>query len=83
MPMREVGGVAGAPWERELAGRLDQLVVESERWRTTRWVIPSQRPLLVYSAPAVAAEQATGVASVYVIQGYSGQVDMWTGARGL
>ncbi|MEA2147563.1 MAG: hypothetical protein QOG59_3150, partial [Solirubrobacteraceae bacterium] len=75
MPMREVGGVAGAPWERELAGRLDELVVDSELLAANPLGDPSQRPLLVYSAPAVAREQATDVASVYMLQGYSGQVD--------
>jgi S-formylglutathione hydrolase FrmB len=76
--MREVGGVAGAPWERELAGRLDELVVDSELLAGNPLGDPSQRPLLVYSAPAVADRQAADVASVYMIQGYSGQVDMWT-----
>jgi S-formylglutathione hydrolase FrmB len=75
--MREVGGVAGAPWERELAGRLDELVVDSELLAANPLGDPSQRPLLVYSAPTVASEQATDVASVYMLQGYSGQVDMW------
>src|SRR5947209_10927951 len=79
MAMREVGGVAGAPWQRELKGRLDQIVVESELLEANPLADPARRPLLVYSDPNVAAGQAGDVACVYVIQGYSGQVDMWTG----
>jgi S-formylglutathione hydrolase FrmB len=75
--MCEVGGVAGAPWQRELAGRLDEFVVDSELLAGNPLGDPSQRPLLVYSAPGVAREQASDVASVYMLQGYSGQVDMW------
>jgi S-formylglutathione hydrolase FrmB len=78
MPIGQVGGVAGAPWERELAGRLDALVVDSELLTGNPLGDPARRPLLVYSAPAVAAGQASDVPAVYVIQGYSGQVDMWS-----
>jgi S-formylglutathione hydrolase FrmB len=37
----------------------------------------ARRPLYVYRSPGVAREEGEPVPSVYVIQGYSGQVDMW------
>ena len=46
-------------------------------WPPTLWAIPRSARCSSTARPAVASEQATDVASVYVIQGYSGQVDMW------
>lgn len=79
MPMRVVEGPPGTPYRRELRGRLDELVVESEVLAGNPLGDPTRRPLLVYCAPGVASGQTDAVASVYVIQGYSGQVDMWLG----
>jgi len=64
----------GPPWEQPLRGRLDRLVVESERLAGNPLGDPAQRPLWVYRAPGVGDEP---VPSVYLIQGYMGQVDMW------
>jgi hypothetical protein len=40
---------------------------------------PARRPLYVYRSPGVVADGRKRFPSVYVIQGYSGQVDMWLG----
>jgi hypothetical protein len=77
--MREVPGPPGAPWERELAGTLDRIVVQSELLDGNPLGDPTRRPLYVYRPPGVEAGRGSGVPSVYVIQGYSGQVDMWLG----
>jgi Putative esterase len=77
MTMRELDGHAGAPWDRRLAGGFDQLVVESELLAGNPLGDPSRRPLYVYRSPGVKAGRTGPVASVYVIQGYTGQVDMW------
>jgi enterochelin esterase-like enzyme len=77
MSLREVDGPAGAPWERPLAGALDRLVVESELLAGNPLGDPARRPLYVYRPPGVDRDAAAGVPAVYVIQGYSGQVDMW------
>ncbi|MGH2876803.1 MAG: alpha/beta hydrolase [Solirubrobacteraceae bacterium] len=77
MSVRERTGPAGPPWERELSGRLDRLVVESELLAGNPLGDPAQRPLYVYSSPGASTEHP--VPSIYVIQGYSGQVDMWLG----
>jgi S-formylglutathione hydrolase FrmB len=78
--MREVDGLPGAPWERPLAGRLDRLVVESELLAENPLGDPSRRPLYVYRSPGV-DESGDGVPAVFVIQGYSGQVDTWLGRQ--
>jgi Putative esterase len=95
--MRDAEGLAGAPWERPLAGALDRLVVDSELLAGNPLGDSSRRPLYVYRPPGVGPARAAGVAGaggagaggggarfgservpcVYVIQGYTGQVDMW------
>ncbi|MGH2873846.1 MAG: alpha/beta hydrolase-fold protein [Solirubrobacteraceae bacterium] len=77
MGLTEVEGPAGPPWERALAGRLERLVVHSPLLEGNPLGDSARRPLYVYSSPGVASGAAAGVPSVYVIQGYSGQVDMW------
>ena len=74
MALKTVDGMPGAPWNRELAGTFDQLVVESEFLADNPLGDPARRPLYVYGSPGAAG--AT-VPTVYVIQGYTGQVDMW------
>src|SRR3954466_11434509 len=75
MPLREVDGSPGPPWERPLAGALDRIVVESELLKDNPLGDPARRPLYVYRPPGV--DDGDGVPSVYVIQGYTGQIDMW------
>lgn len=77
MTLRQVREPPGAPWERPLAGRLDQLVVESEALAGNPLGDPARRPLYAYRSPGVVAGTATGVASIYLLQGFTGQVDMW------
>jgi S-formylglutathione hydrolase FrmB len=75
--MREVEGPPGAPWERPLHGILDRLVVESEALADNPLGDPSRRPLFVYRPPGVEPDHPKPLSSVYVIQGYTGQLDMW------
>jgi hypothetical protein len=77
MSLVEVQGPPGPPWDRSLAGSLERLVVESELLAGNPLGDPTRRPLYVYLPPGVEAGAGTRVPSVYVIQGYSGQVDMW------
>ncbi|HEY3726568.1 MAG TPA: alpha/beta hydrolase-fold protein [Solirubrobacteraceae bacterium] len=79
MSLVEVEGVAGAPWDRQLAGSLDRLVVQSELLEGNPLGDPARRPLYVYRSPGVEPGSPESVPSVYLIQGYSGQVDMWLG----
>jgi enterochelin esterase-like enzyme len=77
MALRETDGVAGAPWQRELSGALDSLVVHSELLEDNPLGDPARRPLYVYRSPGVAAGGAQSVPAIYVIQGYSGRADEW------
>jgi S-formylglutathione hydrolase FrmB len=75
MSLRRVEGAPGAPWDRPIRGRLDRLVVESEILAGNPLDDPIRRPLYVYVPPG--ADDAGEYASVYVIQGFTGQLDMW------
>ena len=72
--LQEIDGPPGAPWGRSLAGRLDALTVQSELLADNPLGDPARRPLYVYSSPGVAERP---VPTVYVIQGFTGQADMW------
>jgi Putative esterase len=75
--LRELDGALGAPWARPLAGTLDQLVVESEALAENPLGDPARRPLYVYRPPGVELDHPKGLPTVYVIQGFTGQIDMW------
>jgi hypothetical protein len=75
--LREVDGPTGAPWERPLAGSLDRLAIESELLAGNPLGDPARRPLWVYRPPGVERDHPRELPSVYVIQGYTGQLDMW------
>jgi S-formylglutathione hydrolase FrmB len=77
MALREVEGPAGAPWERPMHGVLDRLVVESELLADNPLGDPARRPLYVYRPPGVELDHPRALPAVYVIQGYTGQLDMW------
>ena len=78
MSLRELDGVVGAPWARPLAGALDQLVVESDALAENPLGDPARRPLYVYRPPGVELDHPRPLPAVYVIQGFTGQIDMWT-----
>ncbi|MGH2751929.1 MAG: alpha/beta hydrolase [Actinomycetota bacterium] len=71
----DAGRSLGRPWGGELRGTFDQLVVESEVLAGNPLGDPVRRPLFVYRAPETADDGS--YPSVYVIQGMTGQVDMW------
>ena len=65
------------PWSAEIRGRFDELALESEALKTNRLGDPYVRPLWVYVPPGYDEEPERRYPSVYVIQGYTGQLDMW------
>jgi enterochelin esterase-like enzyme len=75
--LRQLDEPPGPPWQRPLAGTFEKLVVESEALAGNPLGDPTRRPLYVYSSPGVAAGTATAVTAVYVLQGFSGQLDGW------
>jgi S-formylglutathione hydrolase FrmB len=66
------------PWSREPAGRLDEHEVESEALRGNALGDPHVRPLVVYAPPAYDAEPERRFPAIYLLQGHTGQLDMWT-----
>ena len=65
------------PWSRERQGRLDELEIESELLRGNPLGDPHVRPLWVYLPPAYEAEPDKSFPTIYLIQGMTGQIDMW------
>ena len=65
------------PWSRDFAGRLDEHVLTSDVLRGNPLGDPHERPLWVYVPPGYDDEPERRYVSVYVIQGFTGQLDMW------
>ncbi len=65
------------PWGRPLQGRLDEHVITSDVLRGNALGDPHQRPLWVYTPPGYDDDPARHYPAVYVIQGFTGQLDMW------
>jgi S-formylglutathione hydrolase FrmB len=65
------------PWSFEPAGRFEETVFESEALRGNPLGDPPERPLWVYLPPGYDDEPDRRYPSVYMIQGLTGQLDMW------
>ena len=65
------------PWGSEPAGRFDEHLLASEALRDNPLGDPYERPLWVYVPPGYDAEPERRYPSVYMIQGLTGQLDMW------
>src|SRR5579871_1205415 len=66
-----------ALWSGRLHGRIDAPVIVSRALEGNRLGDPHERPLWVYVPPGYDDDQAGRYPSVYVLQGYTGQVAMW------
>ncbi|MGH2756108.1 MAG: alpha/beta hydrolase [Actinomycetota bacterium] len=77
MTLTRVDGSAGAPWERELQGTIEQLTVESELLADNPLGDPARRPLYVYLPRGYDPASERRYPTIYVIQGFTGQVDTW------
>jgi S-formylglutathione hydrolase FrmB len=65
------------PWSYELAGRVDEHAFESDVLKDNALGDPHVRPLWVYLPPGYDDEPERRYPSIYVIQGLTGQLDMW------
>jgi Putative esterase len=65
------------PWSVEPRGRFEQQTVRSRVLEGNPLGDPAERPLWVYLPPRVGDDPDRRYPSIYVIQGYTGQVDMW------
>ena len=65
------------PWHFELRGRYEETTFSSEALRGNALGDPNERPLWVYLPPGYDDDPAARFPSVYMIQGLTGQLDMW------
>ena len=65
------------PWSFELAGRLEEHSFESAKLEGNPLGDPHVRPLWVYLPPGYGESGERRYPSVYMIQGLTGQLDMW------
>jgi hypothetical protein len=66
------------PWERDLAGRLERRILHSTVLEDNPLGDPADRPVLVYLPPGYDEDADRRYPSVYVIQGYTGHLTMWS-----
>ncbi|WP_219461790.1 alpha/beta hydrolase [Nonomuraea rhizosphaerae] len=65
------------PWSDDLAGRIDHHVIDSALLRDNPLGDPHERPLYVYVPPGY-DDSDRRYPSIYVLQGYTGHVAMWS-----
>jgi len=65
------------PWSFDAAGRFDEHAITSEALRGNALGDPHERPLWVSVPPGYDDDEAVRYPSVYMIQGLTGQLDMW------
>lgn len=69
------------PWKADLAGRIDERDITSELLRDNPLGDPHIRPLWIYTPPGYDGGD-TRYPAVYVIQGYTGHLAMWSNRTG-
>lgn len=65
------------PWDAGLRGRFERQTITSEALEGNKLGDPPERPLLVYLPPGYDQEPERRYPAIYLIQGFTGQVDMW------
>ena len=65
------------PWHIEPKGRFERSTVTSQVLLGNPLGDPHERPLWVYLPPGVGEDPSRRYPSIYLIQGFTGQVDMW------
>jgi hypothetical protein len=73
------------PWSIDWAGRFDEITFDSEALKANPLGDPHERPLWVYLPPGYddPGDAERRYPSIYVIQGLTGQIDMWRGRSAL
>ncbi len=65
------------PWGHAWAGRVDEHILDSQALTGNPLRDPHRRPLYVYTPPGYDEDPERRYPSVYLIQGMTGQLDMW------
>ena len=68
---------ARPPWSTSFAGGFEESWFESQVLRSNRLGDPHVRPLWVYLPPGYDAEPDRRYPTIYLLQGLTGQIDMW------
>jgi S-formylglutathione hydrolase FrmB len=76
-PRLRSGSDLGPPWSWPRRGELRELAISSAILASNPLGDPSERPLWVYLPPAYAQNSTECFPTIYVLQGMTGQVDMW------
>ena len=69
------------PWGHPFAGRLEDLVLDSQALTGNPLGDPHRRPVIVQLPPAYDAEPDHRFPTIYVLQGFRHQVDDWRGHK--
>ncbi len=69
----------GPPWRRAGRGRFEDALIESSVLRDNPLGDPWVRPIRVYLPPGYDDETERRYPTIYMIQGFTGQLDMWNG----
>jgi S-formylglutathione hydrolase FrmB len=65
------------PWAHPMTGRLDELWIDSQALTGNPLGDPHRRPLYVWTPSNYEKASERGLPTIYVLQGFTGQVDMW------
>jgi hypothetical protein len=65
------------PWSTDVYGRFEEVILESQALRGNPLGDPHRRPLWVYLPPGYDDDPERRYPAVYMIQGLTGQLDMW------
>lgn len=77
MTLTRKDGSPGAPWDLSGMGTLERFTVSSELLEGNPLGDPADRPLWVYMPEGVAIDSGERFPAIYMIQGFTGQLDMW------
>jgi len=64
------------PWSKPLAGKLETRTIQSKLLAGNRRGDPHERPLWIYLPPGYEGESRR-YPTIYMLQGWTGQIDMW------
>ncbi|MGH2462883.1 MAG: alpha/beta hydrolase [Candidatus Limnocylindria bacterium] len=73
----DTGTGLGPPWGHDWKGRLNEHAIDSEALTDNPLGDPHRRPLWVYTPPGYEDDNPRRYSTIYLIQGLTGQVDMW------
>ena len=76
-PELEPDGELGPPWHYPMRGEVRVFSIASQELRRNALGDPTRRPLYVYLPPQYATDAERRFPTIYVLQGMTGQLDMW------